>query len=46
MVKEENGKKELRETLACEKCASKFVYALADMTLVCRRCGHRTPPKE
>ena len=42
-----NGQKEekrkVREFLSCSKCGSKYVYVLADGTIVCRRCSHRTP---
>lgn len=43
--KEDKGK-EIRENLICEKCSSKFVYALANQVLVCRKCGHRTQPND
>ena len=50
MVKKEKNKKEdakeVREALICERCNSTYVYALADGTLKCRKCSHKTPPKE
>lgn len=42
---EKEDEKEVREALTCESCKSTYVYALSDGTLVCRRCSHRTPPK-
>lgn len=45
MAKEVDNKeeqKEVREKISCENCGSKFVYVLADNTIVCRRCSHRT----
>ena len=30
----------------CPACESRIVYTLKDGTQVCRKCGHREPPKE
>lgn len=50
MVKEntqkEDEKKLIRKRLVCENCDSKFVYALVDGTIICRRCSHRSIPKK
>ena len=43
--KKEEGKKEVRQKISCEKCNSHYVYVLKDLTTICRRCGHRSQPK-
>lgn len=49
MIKKKVVKRELndevREALSCDNCNSKYVYILADGTVVCRRCGHRNGRK-
>ena len=46
-IQKEEEKKQVKKRLVCEECDSKFVYALVDSTIVCRRCSHRSsPPKE
>lgn len=44
--KKEETKKRVVGNIICEKCNSAYVYALADGTLVCRRCSHRTLPNK
>jgi len=43
--KKEEKRSEIVKALICEKCKSNYVYSLSDNTLVCRKCGHRTLPK-
>jgi len=40
--KKEEKQQEIREALKCDNCGSKFVYVLANSTIVCRRCSHRS----
>lgn len=44
MVKKEKNKKEEKKekplSAVCEKCRSKYTYALADGSIRCRNCGY------
>ena len=42
----ENGKKEFRQSIRCEKCDSRFVYVKVNGDIQCRRCRHLTATKK
>lgn len=48
MEEDTNKKKqrEVRKKISCENCGSHYVYTLKDMTIICRRCSHRTIKKK
>jgi formylmethanofuran dehydrogenase subunit E len=43
--KKADEKKEVRQTISCDKCGSHYVYVLKDGQVICRRCGNRNGSK-
>ena len=35
-----------KKILKCDVCDSKNVYSLQNLTLICRKCGHRKKKEE